>query len=251
MQYTAVPGLVSLGSPYGGWLLPDGLIQPGWLCYCVGAGGDVSFDVALMDRFDAKVRSFDPVAEYVQAAVRDAGPDPRFSAHQAAIAGVDGPIRMQVTHDCNSRSVSPAGLYESDSFIEVPGRTLPSLMAELGDTRIDLLKLDIEGGEYELLHTLDMNALGVKLFAVQLHHTGTVRQARKLIADLRDDGYLPVACRSAVKVAFAHRDVLARQASPGEPADEGQPVEPRLRSRLPARRRGAGRTDGAPLVRGH
>jgi FkbM family methyltransferase len=208
MRYAQAPALISLGSEYGGWLLPDGLIQPGWVCYCVGAGGDVSFDIELMDRYDALVRSIDPVEEYIERAIEDAGADPRFSAHRAAIANADGPIRMQVTHDSASRSVSPAGLYESEDFIELPGRTLPSLMAELGDQRIDLLKLDIEGGEYELLRTFDLNALGVKLFTVQLHHTGSVREARSLIAELGRAGFLPVACRPAVKIAFAHRDLL-------------------------------------------
>ncbi|MEA2215538.1 MAG: hypothetical protein QOK19_1099 [Solirubrobacteraceae bacterium] len=208
MRYAQAPPLISLGSDYGGWLLPDGLIQPGWVCYCVGAGGDVSFDIELMDRYNALVRSIDPVEEYIERAIEDAGADPRFSAHRAAIATADGPIRMQVTHDSASRSVSPAGLYESEDFIELPGRTLPSLMAELGDQRIDLLKLDIEGGEYELLRTFDLNALGVKLFTVQLHHTGSVREARSLIAELGRAGFLPVACRPAVKIAFAHRDLL-------------------------------------------
>jgi FkbM family methyltransferase len=208
LHYAQVPALLSLGSSYGGWLLPDGLIKPGWVCYCIGAGGDVSFDIELLRRYDAIVRSIDPVEEYVARAIEDAGSYPRFSAYRAAIATVDGPIRMQVTHDCASHSVSPAGLYESKNFIELPGRTLRSLMAELGDQSIDLLKIDIEGGEYELLPTLDLNALGVKLFAVQLHHTGTVHEARSLIAALGQAGYEPVACRSSVKVAFAHSDVL-------------------------------------------
>jgi hypothetical protein len=115
---------------------------------------------------------------------------------------------MQVTHDPHSRSVSSARLYKSHQFVELPGRTLPSLMQELGDDRIDLLKIDIEGGEYELLPTLDLRALGVKVLATQLHHTGTVRDAHSLIARLRDQGYEPVASRPVVKLTFAARELL-------------------------------------------
>jgi FkbM family methyltransferase len=154
------------------------------------------------------VRSFDAVADYAQEAGQSAVGEPRFSAHHAAIAAVDGPVRMQLTHDPRSRSVSPAGLYESDRFVELPGRSLSSLMDELGDERVDLLKLDIEGGEYELLPALDLRSLGVKVFAVQLHHTGSVNEARSLIAGLAGQGYEPVACKPTVKIAFAHRDVL-------------------------------------------
>jgi FkbM family methyltransferase len=203
-----VASLIDLGSDYGGWRMPGELIGQSWVCYCIGAGGDVSFDLELIRRYDAAVRSFDAVADYVESAMEQAGDEPRFSARQAAVATSDGPLRMQLTHHPGSRSVSPAGLYESASFVELPGRTLRSLMAEAGDESIDLLKLDIEGGEYELLPTLDLRALGVKIFATQLHHTGTVREARALIARLKQEGYEPVACRSAVKITFAHRDIL-------------------------------------------
>src|SRR5581483_8733866 len=91
-------GLVELGSAYGGWMMPEGVIRADWICYCVGAGGDVSFDLELIRRYGATVRSFDAVEGYVQDALKDAAGEPRFSAHHAAIALEDGPLRMQTTH---------------------------------------------------------------------------------------------------------------------------------------------------------
>jgi FkbM family methyltransferase len=202
------PGVAELGSPYGGWLVPVPLLGRSWVCYCVGAGGDISFDMELIRKYDARVRAFDPVEGYVRSSREQAGDEPRFSAHQAALATDDGPLRMQVTHDEQSRSVSAAELYDGESFVELPGRTLSTLMSELGDDHIDLLKLDVEGAEYSLLPTLDLAALGVKVFAVQLHHTGTVADAHALIKRLGDQGYDPVGCRPAVKLTFAHRDLV-------------------------------------------
>lgn len=201
-------GVVELGSSYGGWKMPGDLIESSWLCYGVGAGGDVSFDLELIERYGLTVRVFDAVAEFVDQAIEQAAGDPRLSAHQAVVAPRDGPVRMQRSHDPRSRSVSSAGLYESDSFIELPGRTIESLMAELGDERVELLKLDIEGAEYEVLPTLDLPALGVKVFATQLHHTGSVSQAQALIEGLRRQGYEAVACRPAVKLTFASSELL-------------------------------------------
>ncbi len=204
-------GCVDLGTTYGCWRVPAALIEPGWIGYSVGAGGDVSFDVELMRRYQMTVRAFDPVAEYVDNAIGEAAGDPHFTVMQAAIATSDGPLRMQVTHHPGSRSVSPAGLYETADYVELPGRTLPSLMDELGDDRIDLLKLDIEGGEYELIPSLDLRGLGVKVFATQLHHTGTVRQAEALVSGLRDAGYKLVACIPSVKLTFVRRELEARR----------------------------------------
>ena len=208
MQLRAIPGIVDIGSSWGSWAVPGDLIEESWTCYLVGAGGDVSFDLGLIERYGVTARAFDAVEDYVRRAREEAGEEPRFSAHHAAIAAADGPIRMQVTHDPGSQSVSAAGLYDSQSFVELPGRSLPSLMAELGDERIDLLKLDIEGSEYEVMPTIDLRALGVKVFAIQLHHTGTVSDARRLIASVRAQGYEPVAWRSVVKLTLVHRDLL-------------------------------------------
>ncbi len=198
---------MELGTAYGGWVIPDGLLSADSVCYCVGAGGDVSFDLELIRRYGTQVRCFDPVEELGRQALAEANGERRFTFIQAAIATIDGPIRMQSHHHPGSHSVSAAALYDTDIWTEVPGRTLPSLMRELGDERIDLLKLDIEGAEYDVLPTLDLAAMGVRIFATQLHHTGTVRDARRLIQGLREQGFRPIAERPVVKLTFL-RDAL-------------------------------------------
>jgi FkbM family methyltransferase len=194
--------IVELGTAYGGWQIPDGVVQRDWICYSVGAGGDISFDLELINRYGATVRSFDPVEEFGRQALDAAQGEARFSFHQCAIASVDAPMRVQRTHDPSSLSVSAAGLYDTEEWSEVSGRTLSSLMADLGDERIDLLKVDVEGAEYDLLAGIDLPALGVKIFSVQLHHTGTVRAALNIVKRLEHQGYRLVAQRPVVKLTF-------------------------------------------------
>lgn len=205
---TAAEGLTDVGSAYGGWTIPIDAVGADWTCYCVGVGGDITFDLALAAR-GATVRAIEPVAEYIEHAAEAAADQPLLTTHVAAITTHDGPLRMQVTHHAESRSVSSAGLYDTEDYVEVPGRTLASLMRELGDERIDLLKLDVEGAEYEILPTVDLRALGVRVFSTQLHHTGSVGQARALIDGLRQQGYVPVACRPVVKLTFLREEELA------------------------------------------
>lgn len=194
---------MELGSAYGGWRIPDGAVGQGDICYCIGAGGDVSFDRELIDRYGVVVRAIDPVKEYGEEAVRQVADDSRFSFRVVALATRDGPIRMQPHHERSSASLSAAGLYDTDQWTEVPGLTLASLMREFGDDHIDLLKLDLEGLEYEVVPTLDLVALGVRVFALQLHHTGSVRQATRLIEQVRRQGFRLVAERRVAKLAFA------------------------------------------------
>ncbi len=202
LPLTPGPPLVDLGTAYGGWRIPDGVVNSESICYSVGAGGDISFDLELIRRYGARVRSIEAVEEYVEQARLAGAGEPRLSCICAAIAVADGPVRLQPHHEESSRSVSSAGLYDTSTWIEVRGRSLGSLAAELGDERIDLLKLDIEGAEYDVLPALDLVELGVRVFATQLHHNRGVADARRLIDGLRERGFELVAERPVVKLTF-------------------------------------------------
>ncbi len=44
------PTLVRLGSPGGGWWVPESVVRAGAVAYCAGAGEDVTFDLELHRR---------------------------------------------------------------------------------------------------------------------------------------------------------------------------------------------------------
>jgi hypothetical protein len=64
-------------------------------------------------------------------------------------------------------------------------------MDELGHRHLDLLKLDIEGAEYEVLESLEAEGIVSRILCVEFHRTplisAMVRAARKLSKD-----YLPL-----------------------------------------------------------
>jgi FkbM family methyltransferase len=199
---------ISFGSAYGGWMVPTALIEPGWICYCVGAGNDISFDLELIERFDVRVQSVEPVEQYVREARETAADEPRFAIYRAALATHDGPIRMQRTHNPHGLALSSANLFDTNHFIEVPGRTLSSLARELGHSHIDLLKFDLEGAEYDVVPQLDLDALAVKALAFQVHHNRGPREARRLIGQLDERGFELIGMRPTIKLAFARRELL-------------------------------------------
>ncbi|NJL16280.1 MAG: hypothetical protein HC938_02870 [Nitrospira sp.] len=49
-----------IGTGYGGWFVPTGLLSDQSLCYGVGAGEDISFEVELINRYKCEVHCFDP-----------------------------------------------------------------------------------------------------------------------------------------------------------------------------------------------
>lgn len=67
-----------------------------------------------------------------------------------AVTGSDGPV----TFHSSARSMGSsmfARHNEGDTVVEVPGSSLATLLDELGIERVDLLKLDVEGAEFDLL----------------------------------------------------------------------------------------------------
>lgn len=74
-------------------------------------------------------------------------------AVKAAVAGRDGPIQFSV--DDNPEASRIGGNAKGGNVVEVEGLTMKTLMSRHGFTRVDLLKIDIEGAEFALLDSLD------------------------------------------------------------------------------------------------
>jgi FkbM family methyltransferase len=195
--------LEHLGTAYGGFTVPTDRIEPGWMAWSAGAGNDVSFDVELLRRFGARVRSFDPFQRHLDAALEQAKGLDGYSIHHVAIASTDGPVTLWGSDDPDEGMVSSLEQHRAERSFVAEGRTIPSLAAELGDQRIDLLKLAIEGAEYDVLASLDPRDLGVRMLCVEVNETVSPRVARGTIDGLRGKGYTLVA-REGRKLTFIH-----------------------------------------------
>jgi FkbM family methyltransferase len=202
-----------LGTTYGGWAVPDGVIDADWVCYCVGAGGDISLELELIDRYGCEVVSFDPAEESERAALHAAGDRTRFTFMCVGIAEHDGTMQMWKASDPNHMALSSTNLQRTKETVAVPVRSLSSVMAELQHERIDLLKLALEGLEYDLVPRLDLPALGVKVLSVEFNQLVAPRRAATLVQHIRSQGYVPVAAAALPRttLTFARTDLVGRR----------------------------------------
>jgi FkbM family methyltransferase len=186
--------LERLGSEYGGWTVPVDLVGDGWTTWSLGTGHDASFDVEMLARCPAgRVRAFDPFARNLEGARTLADDHPRYSGHQVAIAGGDAPLVLYGDPDPDSGSIGPRVPGRDQSTFTVDGRSVATLQRELGDPAIDLLKMDIEGAEYDVLDGLDLRAAGVQVLCCELHFNVSLARARTTIAGVYAQGYRLVA----------------------------------------------------------
>lgn len=199
--------IVYLGSSYGGYGVPDGLIGADWICYCAGTGADISFDLELIERYGCRVFACEPAPEaerYVREA--SAGVE-RFSFLPVGLAPSDGTMTFYRAADPEHMALSTTDLQATRDAVQAPVRSVDSLMRELGHERVDLLKLAVEGIEYELLESLEPRELGVRLLLVEFTWSKPASAAFAATKRLRAAGYVPV-YRNLADVTFMHESDL-------------------------------------------
>jgi len=177
-----------LGNAGARWCIcPEGLSASS-VVYSFGVGEDISFDLALIRRFDARVHAFDPTPRSIEWLQSQRVP-PEFVFHAYGVAGFDGNCAFlppenpaHVSHTIVKReSLRPA--------IEVPMHRLETIMNLLGHEHIDLLKMDIEGAEYGVIADLVACRIPVKQLLVEFHHrwpevgTEKTKQAMRALND--------------------------------------------------------------------
>jgi FkbM family methyltransferase len=185
-------GLVRLGSAYGGYVVPLDLIDDDWICYSGGLGEDASFEVELIHATGCSVYGFDPVPRSAAYAEKIAAATPGFHFMPVGLWSADTTARFFKPTDSDHVSHSIANLQGTDGYIEARCRSLLSLMEELGHERIDLLKLDVEGAEYEVLEPLFAGKLRTRVLCIDFHKVHSIDHMAATVRRLSSLGYAPV-----------------------------------------------------------
>jgi len=154
---------------YGGWMIcPIGLNSKS-IVYSFGIGENVEFDQKMIQKFNLeKLYAFDPTPKsihYVQTQQEVGLLDRnRFQLFPVALVGDATQTEMKMFLPKNSKFVSGSVIKSSNSdhldegnYVMVKAMDLPRIMKMLNHDHIDLLKLDIEGAEFDVFKALLSN----------------------------------------------------------------------------------------------
>jgi FkbM family methyltransferase len=184
--------LVSLGGDGAAWsICPTGLGRDS-VVYSVGIGTDISFDLALIERYGVTVHAFDPTPGSI--AWLEAQPLPaRFKWQQVGLAAYDGQASFFppdnpafISHTMLPR---PAA---GDRAIRVDVRRISTLMRDLGHDRLDALKMDVEGAEYDVVDDILASGVNIEQLLIEFHHRFPdvgIERTRQAVANLNAAGY--------------------------------------------------------------
>ena len=154
----------------GDWALWPQAISPGSTVYSFGVGDNVAWDLAMIRRFGVTVHAFDPTPASIAWVKRQKLPR-QFVFHDLGVSNFDGtldfypPRRSGNTHYSQERRAGGSGS-------PVRGRVhcLATILRRLGHRHIDVLKLDVEGSEFEVIPDLIDSGISVDQLLVEIHY---------------------------------------------------------------------------------
>ncbi|WP_183509412.1 FkbM family methyltransferase [Methylobacterium brachythecii] len=145
-------------------------------------GDDISFDLALIDTIGCRVYAPDPTPNAIEWIKRQNVPS-EFQFIPIGLSGSEGILDFHVPArkdlDCFSRT--PVAGAKLTGVVQCPVTTIPQLMRQLNHDHIDLLKMDIEGFEYEVLDQMLCAGVRPMQIAVEFHHLQYGHSAQQTI----------------------------------------------------------------------
>jgi FkbM family methyltransferase len=163
-----------LGNPYGGYPVPTSQLDDRSVCYLAGTGEDISFDLALIERFGCEVWAFDPVARAAEYVARAAAAEPRHHFMPVGLWSSDATLTFHAPLTPGFVSHSATNLKGTEAAFQATVRSVASLMGELGHDHLDLLKISAEGAEFEILEHVDAAGIDVGVLCVEFAQPASV-----------------------------------------------------------------------------
>jgi FkbM family methyltransferase len=167
----------------GGWYI--NVSEPLRVIYCAGVGLDMSFEVALAKMAAEPVLVFDPSPTGIATVEKSDISNIKF--FPIGLAAHSGSIEFSLPKDAAEGSYSV--VQEGVETIRFDCSDLGTIMNTNGDSYIDLLKMDIEGFEFDIVHQILDQHIPVRQLCVEFHSWLRPGQTYKTIARLYRAGY--------------------------------------------------------------
>ena len=149
---------------YGGWHTETRDLNADSIVYSFGVGDDISWDLELIKKFGCKVYAFDPDPKSVAWVSAQMTPS-QFVFEPIGIAAYDGIQRFY--HAFKANKINASTVRKNKTYDDLPVKRLRTLMRERGHDHIDVLKMDIEGSEYDVVE--DVVDLAIEQILIETH----------------------------------------------------------------------------------
>jgi FkbM family methyltransferase len=181
-----------MGSAYGGWDIAVGPLGRKSVVYSFGIGEDASFDLELIKRYGLIVHGFDPTPRSMQWISKQPVPS-SFVFHGYGLAHFDGMLAFNPPENDEHVSYTVLDRPATETHaVRLPVKKLSTIMKELGHTKVDVLKMDIEGAEYGVLEDIRVSGTRPYQLLIEFHHhfpNVSIARTREAINSIKHMGY--------------------------------------------------------------
>jgi len=164
----------------------------------VGCGRDAEMSRYFIDKFGLNAVVVDPTRKHQHslAAIKSIYGD-KFNILNYALSSTDGQITFNesITNESGSIMAEHINVRDGGTIsYEVQTISLKSLAEELGNSKIDFIKIDIEGAEFDLIENLTASDLSAydQIF-IEFHHRTVRKYTRRhkleAVNKLKEFGY--------------------------------------------------------------
>lgn len=172
------------------WVIPSEYVRPGAICYCAGVGENIDLELRLGDHYGARVLALDPTPRAIRfIETLSLGAD-RLTFLPVGLWSED--VTLKFYEPDNPLHVSHSVVEDPTSgkqFFEAPCKKLSTLMRENRHAVIDLLKMNIEGAEYEVLGKMMEDEIRPRVLMFTIEGKSPLFDGIRLAKRLRTYGY--------------------------------------------------------------
>lgn len=181
------------GNNYGGFYLAENSLKKPSIVYSFGIGEDISFDEEIIKKIGCKIFAYDPTPKSVSW-VKENVKSKEFIFTPIGIAKEKGVKKFYLPENKNhvSGSINVLKTTRASNSIELEFDNLTNMMVKNKHKRIDLLKMDIEGAEYEVIDFIKENNINISQILVEFHphlEKEGMKKTKKAVQVLESMGY--------------------------------------------------------------
>lgn len=181
------------GSTYGGFYYLSQFLNDESIVYSFGIGEDISFDLDLIKNYKCNIHGFDPTPKSKKY-ISELNPSRFFTFHDFGISNKTEVVDFYLPIENNhvSGSLMKYSGVDLENPIEVKMKKLVDIVNILDHKHIDILKMDIEGAEYDVIEDIISSSIFINQILIEFHERffkDGITKTKNAIKQLKNAGF--------------------------------------------------------------